>query len=37
MTFLTINAHNRVLDVTYHRNVETTHLKDLGEGGGGKF
>jgi hypothetical protein len=39
MTFLTINAHNRMLDVTCHRNVETTYLKDLEVegGGGGKF
>jgi hypothetical protein len=32
MTFLTTNAHNRMPDVTYHRNLET-----LGEGTGGKF
>jgi hypothetical protein len=26
MTFLTINAHNRMLDVTCHRNIESTYL-----------
>jgi hypothetical protein len=35
MTFLVINAQDRMLDVTCHRNVETTHLKGLEEGGGG--
>jgi hypothetical protein len=38
MTFLTINAHNRMLDVTCYRNLETTCVKDLkekvGRGGG---
>jgi hypothetical protein len=33
MTFLTINAHNCMLDVSCHRNLETTYLKDLEEGG----
>jgi hypothetical protein len=33
MTFLTINAHNRMLDVTCHRNLETTYLKGLEEVG----
>jgi hypothetical protein len=28
------NACNRMLDVTCHRNLETTYLKDLEEGGG---
>jgi hypothetical protein len=29
-------SHNRMLNVTCHRNVETTYLKDLeGRGGGG--
>jgi hypothetical protein len=32
---MTINAHNRLLDVTCHRNSETTYLKDLEEGAGG--
>jgi hypothetical protein len=32
MTFLTINAHNRMPDVTCHRTLETTYLKDLEEG-----
>jgi hypothetical protein len=27
MTFLTINAHNRMLDATYHINLGTTYLK----------
>jgi hypothetical protein len=35
MTFLTINAHNKMLDVTCHRNLETTYLNDLHKGGGG--
>jgi hypothetical protein len=34
MTFLTINAHNRMPDVLCHRNLETTYLKDLEERGG---
>jgi hypothetical protein len=34
MAFLTVNAHNRMLDDTCHRNLETTYLKDLEEGGG---
>jgi hypothetical protein len=33
--FLIVNAHNRMLGVTPHRNLETTYLKDLDEGGGG--
>jgi hypothetical protein len=32
MTFITINAHNRMLDITWHRDLETTYLKDS-EGG----
>jgi hypothetical protein len=32
--FLTINTHNRMLDVTCHRNFEITYLKDI-EGKGG--
>jgi hypothetical protein len=34
MAFLTVNAHNRMLDVTYHRNLQTTYLKALDEGVG---
>jgi hypothetical protein len=26
MTILTINAHNRLLDVTCHRNIESAYL-----------
>jgi hypothetical protein len=26
MTFITINAHNRMLDVTCHRNIESAYL-----------
>jgi hypothetical protein len=29
-----MNAHNRMLGVTFHRNLETTYLKDLEEGAG---
>jgi hypothetical protein len=32
--FVKINAHNRLLHVTCHRNLETIHLKDLEEGKG---
>jgi hypothetical protein len=35
MTFLTINADNRMLDVTRHKNLEITYLKDLEERWGG--
>jgi hypothetical protein len=31
MTFVTINAHKRMPDVTCHRYLETTYLKDLRE------
>jgi hypothetical protein len=34
MTFLTVIAHNRMLDATYHRNLGTTYPKDLKEGRG---
>jgi hypothetical protein len=43
MTFLTINAHNRMLDVTCHRNIESAYLTLLSllsdrieRGGGGR-
>jgi hypothetical protein len=38
MTFLTINAHDGMLDVTCHRNLGTTYLKASEEvvGGGGR-
>jgi hypothetical protein len=29
MTFLTINVHNRMLDVTCHRNLESAYLTML--------
>jgi hypothetical protein len=32
MTFLTVNAHNRMLDVIGHRNLETTYMKHIEEG-----
>jgi hypothetical protein len=34
MAFLTVNAHNRMLDVSCHRNLQTTYLKALDEGVG---
>jgi hypothetical protein len=39
MTFLTINAYNKIPDVICHRNLEITYLKDLEEeeeGGGAR-
>jgi hypothetical protein len=32
MTFLTLRAHNRTLDVTYHKNLGTTYPKELERG-----